>query len=104
MIVETSIEVTTQPAVTVEVGTAPGATVEVAPGPGAPGVGVPPGGEPGQVLVKTGDDDYATAWESIHTGGDAEAALAEHIANPTPHKAYDFDMPRLSVILANKLV
>lgn len=37
--------------------------------PGATGPGVPTGGTTGQVLSKTGDGDYETAWKDVESGG-----------------------------------
>lgn len=39
-------------------------------GGGTPGVGVPTGGTTGQVLAKSSDSNYATAWVTITSGGD----------------------------------
>ena len=42
---------------------------------GQDGEGVPEGGASGQVLAKTSDDDYATAWIDAATGGNADNGL-----------------------------
>jgi Collagen triple helix repeat (20 copies) len=46
--------------------------------PGPAGTGVPIGGTTGQVLAKTSDTDYATAWETP-TGGDGPTLGAQEI-------------------------
>lgn len=52
---------------------------------GRPGHGVPTGGEEGQVLVKTGSEDYATAWGqgtiSASDDGEGNVTLFFEVSN-----------------------
>lgn len=55
--------------------------------PGATGPGVPTGGTTGQVLSKTGDGDYETAWKDIESGIPVFIGTEEQ-----PINALDYDM------------